>query len=133
MIKRRNISPETRDTIVVTDLQASSIASKVIYVAPVKCLVTVFKEVHGTAGNHASAVTGSIERLQGTETSGQGDNLCTAEVSLKGTANTVQTGTLTSTASTKTLAAGDRLGFLLTGNSQTLATMVVTVQFRPVD
>lgn len=133
MIKRRNIADTSRDTIVVTDIQASTIANKVIFVAPVKCMVVSFKEVHGTAGNHASAVTGSIERLQGTEASTEGDNLCTAEVNLKGTANTVQTGTLTTTVATKTLAAGDRLAFLLTGDSQTLATMIVTVQLRPVD
>lgn len=133
MIKRKNIAATSRDTIVVTDLQASTIANKVIFVAPVKCVVTAFKEVHGTAGNHASAVTGSIERLQGTEASSEGDNLCTSEVNLKGTADTVQSGTLTTTVTTKTLAAGDRLGFLLTGDSQTLATMIVTVHLRPVD
>lgn len=133
MIKRRNISSEARDTIVVTHLQASTIANSVFFVAPVKCMVVKFMEVHGTAGNHASAVTASIERLQGTEASTAGDNLCTSEVNLKGTADTVQTGTLTTTASTKTLAAGDRLGLLLTGDSQTLATMVVTVQLQPVD
>lgn len=133
MIRRRNIADSAKDSFTATLYIASTIAAQKFFIAPVKCMVISMKEVHTTAGDHASAVTGAIERLQGTEALGSGDNLCTSEVNLKGTAETVQTATLTSTAATKTLAAGDRLGFKLTGNSQNLAGMLVTVLLRPID
>lgn len=132
MIRRKNISPTSRDSFTASLIYTSSIASKKFFIAPVKCQLIVAKEVHTTAGDDSGTVTGTLERLQGTETLGNGDELCTAGFNLKGTAETVQTATLVQT-SAVTLAAGDRLAFKLTGTSTTLANMVVTCQLRPVD
>lgn len=133
MIKRRNISKESRDSFTITDYQASSVADKIIGIVPVKCELVVVKEVHVTAGDHASAVTMSVERLQGTETSSQGDQVVNATINLKGTAATVQTGTIVKTSNIHIFEAGDRVGINVTGDTQTLAGVVVTCQFRPVD
>jgi len=65
MIKRRNISKTHRDTFVIQDYQASSIADKIIGIVPVKSELIAVKEVHGTKGSDGSAVTLSIERPQG--------------------------------------------------------------------
>jgi len=133
MIKRRNISKSHRDTFVITDLQASSIADKIIGIVPVKCELVTVKEVHGTAGDDSSAVTLSIERLQGTETSTNGDAVVNATINLKGTADTVQTGTIVTTSSINEFAAGDRVGINVSGTTTSLATMIVACEFRPID
>jgi hypothetical protein len=133
VIQRRNIKENHRPTFLITDLQASAIADKIIGIVPVKCELVSVKEVHGTAGNDGSAVTASIERLQGTETSGNGDQVVNATINLKGTADTVQTGTIVETGNIHIFAAGDRVGFNLGGNSATLATMIIACEFRPVD
>jgi hypothetical protein len=132
MIKRRNISPSHRDTFIIQDYQASTIADKVIGIVPCKCELVAVKEVHGTAGDDSGAVSLAIERLQGTETSTGGDSVAT-EIDLKGTANTVQSGTLTTTAANLVFSAGDRVGIDVTGTTTNLATMHVVCQFRPVD
>lgn len=131
MIKRRNIQKDHRDTFVLTLSVAATIADAMIGIVPVKAELVSAKEVHLTAGNHASAVSGAIERLQGTETAGNGDQVATG-FNLKGTAVTVQTATVV-TDGTQIFAAGDRVGFNLTGDSSTLANMYITCLFRPVD
>lgn len=132
MIRRRNIEESHRPAYVIQDYQVSSIADKVIGIVPVKSELVAVKEVHGTAGSDGSAVTLAVERLQGTETSGNGDQVATG-INLKGTANTTQTATLTTTASNLVFAAGDRVGINVTGTTTAVATMNVVCYFRPVD
>jgi len=132
MIYRKNIDENARDTFLITDLQASSIASKVIGIVPVKAQLVKVYEVHGTAAGQTATL--GIERLQGVETSGNGDQVVSATgIDLEGTADTVQEGTITTTSDIHIFAAGDRVGVELTGNSATCATMIVACQFRPVD
>lgn len=100
-----------------------------IFIAPFICTVSSIKEVHGTAGNDGSAVTLSVERLQGTEAVGSGDDLLGAtKIDLKGTANTVQTKALTGTTAHLTLAVGDRLALKDTGTLTSLADVCVTIE-----
>ncbi len=102
-----------------------------IFVAPAICTVTKISEVHTTAGNDGSAVTLDVERLQGTETSGNGDALLGGtKIDLKGTDETVQSPALTGTAASLVLAAGDRLNLVDTGTLTTLAGVVVTVELE---
>jgi hypothetical protein len=132
MIYRKNIDENARDTFLITDIQASTIASKVIGIVPVKCELISVKEVHGTAAGQTGTI--GIERLQGTETSGAGDNVVVATgINLEGTANTVQSGTIVKTSNIHQFAAGDRVGVELANNSATCATMIVACQFRPID
>jgi hypothetical protein len=124
MIQRRNIAKDARDTYLIVDIQASSIVDKVLGICPVKSELLSAWEVHGTAAGQAC--TGAIERLQGTEVSGAGDQIATG-FNLEDTANTVATD------DKHIFAAGDRVGFNGTGTSTTCANMIIVCHFRPCD
>jgi len=103
------------------------------FVADKRCVVQAIEEVHTTAGTDGSAVTLMIERLQGTEKSGEGDDLLTTAFNLKGTAETVQSGTLTATKANLILNAGDRLNMEDTGTPTSVAGVQVTVKVEQTD
>ncbi len=94
------------------------------------------KEVHATAGNDAGAVNLQVTKDTSTNAPGAGTDLLTdnsaAGFNLKGTANTVQTGTLTGTTASLQLAAGDRLSLDFAGTVTTLAGLQVTVQLKAI-
>jgi hypothetical protein len=98
--------------------------------------VVSIKEAHGVVGSDASAVTLNVEKLTGTEAAGAGDALLTdntnAGFSLKATANTVQTGTLTATTANLQLAAGDRLCLKDAGTLTAVDHVVVTVELKAI-
>ena len=131
MIYRRNLDKEARDTFVITDLQSASVVDKVVSIVPVRSRLIAVKEVHGTAAGQTCTV--SIERLQGTETSGNGDAVVDATIDAEGTADTVQSGTIVVASDIDIFEAGDRVGVNMTGSTASLDTMVVVCQFRPVD
>lgn len=81
----------------------------VFFIAPAPCIVTTFKEVHQTAGTDGGSVTLQLEKLTGTTAPDAGTALLSTALSLKATANTVQTGTIVTTISSINLATGDRL------------------------
>ena len=131
MITRKQISPDARDTYVITSIQSSAVTDRVVGICPVKSQLVKVYEVHGTAAGQAGTL--AIERLQSTETSGTGDHVVTG-LDLEKTANTVQEGTIIKTSDINIFAAGDRVGTHVdSGAATSLATMVVSLQFRPVD
>ena len=130
MIKRVNMHPSARDTFVCTDIQASSIVDKVIFIAPVKCELVKAMAVYTTAAGQTC--TGVLERLQGTETSGNGDNVVTG-FDFELAASTVQTGTIVNTGNINIFEAGNRLGLNASGSSASLVNLIIMAQFRPVD
>lgn len=93
----------------------------VFLIVPMACLIIGFKEVHSTAGSDAGAVTLDLEKLTGTTAAGSGVSALASTLSLKATANTVQTATLTGTATNRTLAAGHRMALKLTGTPTAVA------------
>lgn len=105
----------------------------IFYTATRKVKVIGVKEVHRTAGSDAGAVTLNVERLQGTEAKDAGDDLLSAGLNLKGTAETVQSGSLITTEATKVLEVGDRLGLVTTGVLTAVAHVSVTVLVEAVD
>lgn len=111
--------------------QASSPADECFFIAARACKVVRIDEVHATAGNDASAVNLQITKDTGTNAPGAGTDLLTnntnAGFNMKGTANTVQNGTLVASAASLTLAAGDRLSADYAGTLTSLAGVVVTV------
>jgi hypothetical protein len=131
MIYRRNIDVDARDTFLITDIQASSVADKVIGILPVRCELVSVKEVHGVKAGQTCTV--SIERLQGVETSASGDQVVAATINAEGTANTVQSGTIVTAGDINIFEAGDRVGVNMTGTTTSLATMIVACLFRPID
>lgn len=106
------------------------------FVADGTYLVTGVSYVHATAGSDASAVNLQITKDTSTNAPGAGTDLLTnntnAGFNCKGTANTVQAGTLVSSEATRTLAAGDRLSLDFAGTITALAGVVVTVSLRRV-
>ena len=115
----------------VTLAQAGSIADQLFYVAPEPFEVLEIHEVHGTAGTDGSAVTATVRKCTGTQALTAGaDLLGTTKINLKGTADTVQSPALTSTAADLLLDTGNRLAFDITGTNTSIANMVVTVLLR---
>ncbi len=95
-------------------------------------IVTAVSEVHATAGSDGSAVTLQIERLQGTEALGSGDSLLNSTFNLKGTADTVQEGTLISDSQLLILSKGDRLALLDTGTLTAVNDLVVSIILKQI-
>ena len=133
MLKRRHIDVDSRDTFVITSIHSSDVSDRVIGIVPVKSELVSVREAHGTAGTDGSAVTLSIERLQGVETSGNGDQVVAATINLKGAANTTQSGTVVTASDIDQFEAGDRVGVNVTGTNTDLANMAVSCYFRPID
>lgn len=109
-------------------LAATATNYGVFFIVPVPCTVSKVQEVHQTAGTDASAVTVGIEKLSGTEALGSGDSVLESELSLKATANTVQTGSLSLTLSNRSLVTGDRLALEDTGTLTSVAGVTVLVE-----
>ena len=58
------------------------------FIAPYQCEVTALSEVHTTAEATTDPYSMQVQRLQGTEATGSGDNLLTTAFDLTGTAET---------------------------------------------
>lgn len=104
----------------------------VFLIVPIACVVTGIQEVHQTAGSDAGAVTLNIEKLQSTDALDAGDEILASDLSLKATANTVQTGTLSGTLANRSLAAGDRLAMKDAGTLTAVANVTVKIELTVV-
>ena len=113
-----------------------AVADGAFYVANRAMEVVAIRQIHSVAGTDGSAVSLQVTKDTTTNAPGAGTDLLTnntnAGFNLKSTANTVQTGTLTATAATKKLAAGDRLSLDFAGTLTDVAGVVVTVTLRPI-
>lgn len=103
-----------------------------IYIASRRCTVKAVKAVWGTKTNDTGACTLQVERLQGTEAKGAGDDLLSTAMDMSsGTENnTVYSGTLTGTSEWLTLESSNRLGLVTTGTKASLADVTVTVELE---
>jgi len=81
----------------------------VIFIAPFNCVVTEMKEAHQVAGADAGDVGLQLEKLIDTEAPDSGEELLISDLSIKATANVVQSGNITDDRTNKTLVAGNRL------------------------
>jgi len=100
------------------------------FVADRVCTVLKISESHEVAGTDVGAVTLTVERLQGVETSGNGDDLLAAPIDLKGAINTIQAPALSAAPGVLTLAVGDRLNLVDTGTLTAVAGVCVTVDME---
>lgn len=96
-----------------------------------KLQVIGVSEVHTTAGSDGSAVTLMLKKCSGTTVPASGTDMLSASLNMKGTAQTVQAGTLVTNIDTLTLSAGDRLAVDFTGTITALAGVVITVDLIP--
>lgn len=103
----------------------------VFFIADRVCTVVGFQEVHQTAGTDGADVTLQLEKLIGTTALGSGIELFETALSLKSTADTVQSAQLTmdftSGVKNVTLAIGDRLALKDTGTLTALANVTITL------
>lgn len=94
------------------------------WVAPAKCVVD---SIVVSFSANSSSGTVEVEKVPSGTAQGSGTNLQTATVSTASGANTNQTATLSTTAATVELAAGDRLALEDGGTLTSLTDLVVTV------
>lgn len=112
---------------------AAANTDAVFFIATRPLLVTSVSEVHAVAAGGASAL--QVTKDSTTNAPGAGTDLLTNNTNtgfdLNATANTVQTGTLTATVATKTLAAGDRLSVDFADAVQASSGVAVTACMAP--
>lgn len=109
---------------------AGGIVDTWAFVADADYEVTKVYCIPRVVGSDGSAVTADVMKVTGAAAApSAGATVCSAadSLNLKGTADTVQTGTLTTTRSSRRLAAGDRLGINFTG---TLTAAVGLIQIN---
>lgn len=106
----------------------------VFFIANRSYLVTSVREIHAVAAGGASAL--QLVKDTGTDAPGAGTDLLTNNTNtgfdLAATANTIQTGTLTATIATKTLAAGNRLSVDFANAIQSTSGVTVTACMAPI-
>jgi hypothetical protein len=124
------IEPQLLANLVFTAFPNAHVASQVFFIASAPMQILGVQEVHTTLGTDAGAVTGSVEKLTGTQAPGAGVTVLSATVNLKAAINTVQTPALSATAANLLLATGDRVGFVLSGTATAVAGVVVSVLAR---
>ncbi len=110
----------------------AALVDQVFFIANKTYKVKSISEIHATAGTVAS-ITATIKKVVSAQSIANGTALHATGFALDGTANTLQTATLSTTADTLTLNAGDALAIDYTGTLTTLAGVCVTVMLQPLD
>lgn len=95
-----------------SDITAGEINNSAIFIADDAWTITSIEEAHPVAETAAATLTVAVQKMTGTQALTGGINVTEAAFNLKGTANTVQTGTLSKTSGRTTLADGNRLGII---------------------
>lgn len=96
------------------------------YIIPDTCYIVDFREVHQVAGTDGGTVSLDLEKLTSGQAPGAGTVLTSSALSLKATANVVQTATLITTLTSINLAKSDRLSLKI-GTSVLTSVSNVTV------
>lgn len=107
----------------------ASLVDQVFFIANQAYKVKAIYEIHTTAGTVAGC-TATIKKVISGSTIANGTALHSSTIALDGTAETLQTATLSTNTATLTLAAGDRLALDYGGTLTTLAGVVVTVYLQ---
>jgi hypothetical protein len=101
--------------------------SSVFFIVEQNYTVTGIDAAWSTAET-TGAMDIQVQRLQGTEACGSGDDLLQAVIDATGTANTVSAGTLTTTTANRNLSDGERLCVELTATPNEVTGIVVSVR-----
>lgn len=116
-------------------LANTSVLDQCVFIANRAYQVTAISEVHAVAGTDVGDVSLQVTKDTGTDAPGAGTDLLTdntgAGFNMKGTANTVQSGTLV-TPAIAVLAAGDRLSLDFAGTVADVAGVVVTITLKAI-
>ena len=100
------------------------------FIARRKYEIISFRERHETAGSDAGAVTLQLNKVTDGTAPASGTSILTSGVNLKGTANTLVTGTITGTIATKRLVDGDGLCLETTGTLTAVVGVSVVVELK---
>lgn len=92
------------------------------------CFVRAVYERHTTAGSDGSDVGLNIEKLTGTTAPDSGTEILSADINLKGTANTLAQGSLVPSRSARTLRKGDALCLKDSGTLTAVAGLYLLVE-----
>jgi len=113
---------------------ATAMVDQSFFVANQAYQVTKVKFVHAVAESTAGSLSVQVTKDTSTDAPGAGTDLLTnntnAGFNCKSTANTVQSGTLTATAASLRLAAGDRLSVDFTAAATELVGVTITVTLK---
>lgn len=101
----------------------------VFFIATRACRIVAISEVHAVAAGGSSTL--QVVKDTSTSAPGAGTDLLSTGFNLNATANTVQTGALSTTAANLSLAAGDRLAVDFADAIQSSTGVVVTVELAP--
>lgn len=115
---------------VVGTMAATAANYGVFFIVPFTCILKKFQEVHKVAGSDAGAVSLTLEKLASAVAPDSGTAMLASVLSLKATADTVQTGTLSTTSSSLNLAVGDRLCLKDAGTLTAVANVTVSVELQ---
>lgn len=99
------------------------------FIAPYKCVVLSVDAVWSVA---SSSGTVDVAKASNGTATASGTSLLTATISTASTADTVNSGTLSTTKSTLELSTGDRLGINDSGTLTSCVDLVVTVVLAPI-
>lgn len=113
--------------------QTADIVTQSFFIANRPHRVVAAYAVWGTAATDSGAVTLDIFKDGSGTAAGGGTSILSAAKSVKTTANTVATLSLTATAATLQMQAGDRLSVVITGVTTALADLTVVVLFAPIE
>jgi len=119
-------TPAFRTEVINAEYLATSV-DKRVFTADAACTVTKIDLTVTVAGTDGSAVTVMPEKVPSGTAIGSGSDLLASTLDLKGTANTIQNGTLHATAANLVLAAGDSIALDFAG-TLTAATGVLSIQ-----
>lgn len=115
-----------------TDPQTSAQWTTPFFIADRPYLLLKVTERHETAGTDAGAVTCMLKKVPNGTAPGSGTDMLTAGISLKTTANTNQTGTVSKDVTVIRMVAGDSLSFILTGTPTDLVGVTLAVLLRAI-
>lgn len=118
-----------QEMVVTVPVSAASVDGTV-FIANDAWVITKIEEVHSVLGTDGSAVTAQVMKCTTTQAPSAGTAMTTGTFDLKGTVETVQSGTLSSTAANYTLADGNRIAIDYTGTLTTLAGGVITIHMK---
>lgn len=116
--------------IVITVPVSATSVDGTIFIANDAWVITKIEEVHSVLGTDGSAVTAQVMKCTGTQAPSAGTAMTTGTFDLKGTVETVQSGTLSTTPTHYTLADGNRIAVDYTGTLTSLAGGVITIHMK---
>lgn len=115
-----------------TDAQTAAYYTTPFFIAQRAYQIIEVTERHETAGTDASAVTVMLKKVPSGTAPGSGTDILSAGMSLKSTANTNQSGTLSQVAGVARITSGESLTLVTTGTLTAVVGVTVSVLLKAI-